>query len=86
LYVPEKVEMRRNVAEMIDRYVLEHLSNKPKNKDQKNPERHLQWCKQQIGNTKLPRLTPDLITHTRNKLVGGKTRTGEKLAITAEAG
>jgi integrase len=77
LYVPEKAEMRRSVSEMINRYIDEHLPTKRKNKDLTNPKRHLEWWEKQIGSTKLPRLTSDLITNTRNKLINGKTRTGE---------
>ncbi len=76
-YVPETVDMRRTVTQMIDRYIEEHLPSKRRNKDQANPKRHLEWWRDEIGKTRLGNLTPDLIASTRHKLTKGKTRTGE---------
>jgi integrase len=77
-HVPTRDEMRRTVAEAVDWYIDEYLPTKRRNKDQANPKRHLEWWKEQLGNTRLVDLTPDTITTTRNKLSRGKTRSGEK--------
>lgn len=77
-HVPEAAQMSRTAAQMIDRYIEEHLPSKRRNKDQANPIRHLSWWRDEIGNTRLGSLTPDLIASTRHKLTKGKTRTGEQ--------
>jgi integrase len=76
-YVPTRADMRRTVAEAVNWYIDEYLPTKRRNKDQANPKRHLEWWKEQIGDTRLVDLTPELITTTRNTLTRGKTRSGE---------
>ena len=77
-YVPTRTDRSRTLAQAVDWYIDEYLPTKARNKDQANPKRHLKWWKKQLGKTRLVDLKPDLITSTRNKLLRGKTRTGEK--------
>ena len=44
--------------------------NTRRNKDQANPKCHLEWWKERLGDTRLVDLTPELITTTRNDLLG----------------
>jgi integrase len=76
-YVPTRADMRRTLVEAINWYIDEYLPTKRRNKDQANPKRHLEWWKEQLGDTRLVDLTPELITTLRNKLILGKTRSGE---------
>jgi hypothetical protein len=67
------VESRKHtVADLIDRYRQEVLSDKPEAKC-RDQERHLRWWGDQLGSYRLSDVTPALISEQRSKLARGTT-------------
>ena len=67
---------RHTLAELIDRYVKDVLSTKPKNAY--NQAQQFDWWKAEIGSYALADVTPALIAQYRDKLAAGSTRQGAK--------
>ena len=63
---------RHTLSELIDRYLREVLSKKPKTK--RDQERHFLWWKKELGDYLLSDISPALIVEKRNYLAGGKTQ------------
>ena len=68
--------MRRTVADMIDRYLIETLPNKRRNRDRVDVEKRLGWWKANLGEYRLANVTPALIGEYREKLAREPTRNG----------
>ncbi len=62
---------RHTLSELIDRYLKDVLSKKPKTK--RDQERHFIWWKNEIGIYLLADITPALIVECRDKLSNGMT-------------
>ncbi len=58
---------KRNLKELIDRYIKEILPNKPKSKNDQQTQ--LNWWKSKIGDYSLADLTPALLVEYRSKLL-----------------
>lgn len=71
---------RHTLGELIDKYVQEILSNKPKNLI--NTQRNLVWWKKEIGFYLLSDITPAIIAHQRDLLLKGITSRGTKRSPT----
>lgn len=63
---------KHTLNEMIDRYLNQELSRRPKTK--KDQERHFVWWKKEIGTYLLSDITPALIVQCRDKLSNGSTQ------------
>lgn len=79
MYLPSMTSKHKKLGELIDRYIEQVLSSKPKNAS--NVEQHLSWWKTQLGDLPLNRLTSDVIATTRNKLLEVITRRETKLSL-----
>ncbi|MGD9637942.1 MAG: tyrosine-type recombinase/integrase [Alphaproteobacteria bacterium] len=75
-YFPTNELRKRNVSDLIERYIKEVLANKPKRAKDAVPK--LNWWKQQIGIYTLADLTTSLISQTRQKLIETPTEKGSK--------
>lgn len=73
-YFPERTNKTQNLSELIDKYILEVLSSKPKNA--RDTKRHLEWWKEKIGNRLVRSITADVIDIYSNQLRKGKTSKG----------
>lgn len=62
---------RHTLADLIDRYILEVLPNKPRSKAQQEPQ--LKWWKSQIGTYLLSDVTPALLAEYRTRLANTPT-------------
>lgn len=62
---------RHTLAELIDRYLKDVLSKRPKTK--RDQERHFIWWKNTIGPYLLSDVTPALLVEQRDKLLNGDT-------------
>lgn len=62
------------MSELIDKYILEVLSSKPKNA--RNTKRHLNWWKEKIGKRLVRSITADVIDIYSKELRNGKTSKG----------
>lgn len=80
--VPSSQALRRTFSDMVERYLDEVLPAKRHNKDQKNPTRHLNWWRRQLGRLPLVDITPDVISRRLRELVNGRTRRGGRTAAT----
>jgi integrase len=60
------------VADLIDRYKQEVLSDKPEAK-RRDQERHLRWFADRLGSYRLADVTPALISEQRSQLAKGTT-------------
>lgn len=63
---------KHTVAELIDRYQAEVLSEKPQRK-RRDQERHLKWWKGELGDYTLADVTPPLIAERKGILARGTT-------------
>ncbi len=69
---------KRTVRELIDRYILEVLPNRPRSFPTRKQQ--LLWWRDQLGTLKLADLSPDLIVDCRNRLTRRKSRAGEAIS------
>jgi integrase len=77
--MPEASAVRRSeskLAELIDRYIDEHLPEKPRSEVKQKAQ--LTWWKNQIGAYTLADVTPALVAEHREKLAREKTRRAMK--------
>ncbi len=79
-YVPTRDDMRRTVADLVDRYVEDVLPTKVKNKDRRTFRQRLTWWKTAIGGYALADVTPGLIGECRDKLSRTTNHYGERLS------
>lgn len=63
---------RHTLGDLVDRYILEALANKPKNAS--NTKQHLLWWKAKHGHMLLINFSPSVIVTCRNKLLVTETR------------
>ena len=77
-YFPDPDIKRKTVGDLIDRFVLENLSERPEYQ-QGRLERQLRWWERQLGSaTLLTDVSPALITECRDRLKRGKSLSGRK--------
>ena len=77
MYLPSMTSKHKRLGELVDRYIAQVLPSKPKNAS--NTRQHLLWWKDQLGDLPLSRLTSDVISTTRNRLLDVITSKGTKL-------
>lgn len=73
-YFPERSNKKQTLSELIDKYILEVLSSKPKNA--RDTKRHLNWWKEKIGKRLVRSITADVIDVYSKELRDGKTSKG----------
>ena len=73
-YVPTTADRRRTLADLIDKYVAEHLPIKDRNVDRKKLEARLQWWKDNAGYLTLDKLKSDRIGEFRTELLRRRAR------------
>jgi hypothetical protein len=56
--VPTTADRRRTLAELIDKFVVEHLPTHPNNADSKKISAQLKWWKEHASYLTLDRVTP----------------------------
>lgn len=69
--IPTQEAAKRTLGNAIDRYVEHVLPFKPRNKDARNVQRHLEWWKDQLGTVLLSAITSDVIGEKRDQLRSG---------------
>lgn len=79
VYVPVTADRRRTLADLIDKYVAEHLPIKERCADPNGQRRMLDWWKADSGFLTLAKLTPATIAEARSRLLLRTTRTGERV-------
>jgi len=72
-YVPTTADRRRTLAELIDKFVAEHLPNRAKNADSKKTSAQLKWWKEHAGYLTLDKVTPQAIAGLRSELLARRT-------------
>lgn len=80
VYVPTTADRRRTLAELIDKFIAEHLPNRPNNADRRKLSAQLAWWKSHAGHLTLDKLTPQAIAGFRSELLARKTRNGASIA------
>lgn len=73
VYVPTTADRRRTLAELIDKFVAEHLPIRPNNADRKKLSAQLKWWKDHAGHLTLDKLTPQAIAGYRSELLARRT-------------
>lgn len=79
-YVPTNEALRRTVADLLDRYVTEHLPAKAHRKDAANMVRRLTWWRESLGGLPLAELTPAVVADGKARLLARHTRTGTRFS------
>jgi len=80
IYSPTTAERRRTLADLIDKFLTEHLPTKANNKSAHKVEVYLAWWKKQAGFVTLDKLTPQTIAGYRSRLTSQKSRRGGTLS------
>jgi integrase len=75
-YFPAAEARKHTVAELIDRYVRDHLPLKPKSARRQGAQ--LAWWREQYGPRLLVSLTPALLTEARDRLAAVPAPSGER--------
>jgi integrase len=83
VFVPTTADRRRTLADLIDKFVAEHMSVRANNADSKKMSAQLAWWKEHAGFVTLDKLTPELIGSLRTKLLA--RRTGRKAPTAGDA-
>jgi integrase len=73
VYVPTTADRRRTLAELIDKFLAEHLPIKKHNSDRKKVEGYLGWWKGHAGYVTLDNLTAKTIAGFRSELLARRT-------------
>lgn len=79
-YVPTTIDRRRTLADLIDKFLTEHLPTKANNRAADKVESHLAWWKDHAGYVTLDKLTPQTIAGFRSELAARRKRNGELLS------
>lgn len=72
-YVPTTADRRRTLADLIDKFVAEHLPIRKNNADGKRMSAQLQWWSDHAGYLTLDKLTPQAIAGLRSELLARRT-------------
>jgi integrase len=73
-YFPSREAAKHTVADLIDRYLQEVSSRKPRSMESR--EQHLRWWRERLGHLRLRDVTPAAIVEQRDALLHGITRRG----------
>jgi len=79
-YVPTTSDRRRTLAQLIEKYVTEHLPFKANNADAPKQIRLLEWWKADIGYVSLDKFKPETIADARSRLRARRKANGEPLS------
>jgi hypothetical protein len=77
--VPDAKERRRTLSDLIDRYLVEHLPLKTRNRDADKQRKILERWKVRAGHVSLPRLTPQAVGDFRHQIAGRVKRDGSRI-------
>ena len=80
VYVPTTIDRRRTVADLIDCTLRDHLPTKRNNKSAHKVEAYLAWWRDEIGELTLDKLTPQVISAARARLLARKPKRGARMA------
>ena len=72
-FVPTTVDRRRTLADLIDKYLKEHLPVRRHNADERMTKTHLAWWKENAGYVTLDKLTGPTIAGFRSELLARRT-------------
>jgi integrase len=80
VYVPTTIDRRRTVTDLIDVTISDHLPTKRNNKSADRVAIYLAWWRAEIGELTLDKLTPQVISAARARLMARKPKRGERMA------
>jgi len=66
--IPTQEAAKRTLADAIDKYLLDVLPHKARNRNAENVKRHLNWWRDELGAFALSAVTPAAISDARDKL------------------
>ena len=72
-YVPTTADRRRTLAELIDKFIAEHLPTRPRNADSKKISAQLKWWNDHAGYLTLDKVTPEATAGFRSELLVRRT-------------
>jgi integrase len=79
-YVPTTADRRRTLAELIDKYLDEHLPTKRNNRDRPQQAKQLAWWRDNLGYLTLDKVRPETIAGGRRRLAQRTTRDGTPIS------
>lgn len=66
--IPTQEASKRTLADAIDKYLLDVLPHKARNRNAANVKRHLNWWRDELGDYGLSAMTPAAVSEARDKL------------------